>query len=733
MKMKSGQAEYPELWGGIECTYNRVSNHYHSQLAMNGHLNRPEDLDLIAALGIRTLRYPVLWEMVAPGGLCAPDWSWPDERLSRLQRLNITPIVGLLHHGSGPLYTSLVDPEFPFKLAQYARLVAQRYPWLKAFTPVNEPLTTARFSGLYGHWYPHGSDDRTFVQVLLQQCRGIVESMLAIRQVIPDAQLVATEDMGRTLATTLLQYQAEFDNNRRWLSLDLLFGRVNRDHPLRLWLSQNGVTEQDFAYFAQALAKPDLVGMNYYITSDRYLDERLDLFPTISHGGNHQHRYADVEAVRACPEGIWGHEEVLRSAWRRYGVEVAITEVHLGSTREQQLRWFHEAWQAAVRVRGEGVAVRAVTAWSLLGSFDWNTLFTSVKGAYEPGAYDVRGPLPRPTALAKTLHQVVLTGTFDHHSAGNPGWWRRPERFLPQCRLAMNGQDEVASDRPDHRVILIIGKTGTLGQAFARLCEQRGINCHLVSRSEIDIASAASVAGALVKYHPWAVVNAAGFVRIDEAEADFQTCFRENTVGPIVLAAQCAKYGIALLTFSSDMVFNGSKGSAYHESDPVSPVNVYGKSKAEAERQVLQLYPQALVVRTSAFFGPWDRYNFVTVTLARLARGEVVAAASDLVVSPTYVPDLVHTTLDLLLDGESGIWHVTNEGSVSWAEFAVSCARMSGVDEAGIISRPAQSFGFVAPRPPFSVLFSARGAVLPRLDDALQRYFMEASRFPDTE
>src|SRR5947209_5501206 len=104
-----------ELWGGIECTFNRVGDRYFDQLLFNGHQQRLEDLDRIAALGFRTLRYPVLWERVAPENPNTFDWTWPDERLSRLQQLGLDPIVGLLHHGSGPRYTALIDPEFPDK------------------------------------------------------------------------------------------------------------------------------------------------------------------------------------------------------------------------------------------------------------------------------------------------------------------------------------------------------------------------------------------------------------------------------------------------------------------------------------------------------------------------------------------------------------------------------------------------------------------------------------------
>src|SRR4051794_3544190 len=105
-----------ELWGGLECTVNRVGDAYVDQLERSGHARRLEDLDRIAALGVRALRYPVVWERTAPDGLASVDWSWPDARLARLRELGIRPIVGLLHHGSGPRDTSLVDPTFPEKL-----------------------------------------------------------------------------------------------------------------------------------------------------------------------------------------------------------------------------------------------------------------------------------------------------------------------------------------------------------------------------------------------------------------------------------------------------------------------------------------------------------------------------------------------------------------------------------------------------------------------------------------
>ena len=251
-----------ELWGGIECTVNRVFNEYLDQLEGTGHAHRIQDLDLFAGLGVRTLRYPVLWERVAPNQLEDADFSWPDERLTRLRELGIEPIVGLVHHGSGPRHTSLLDPEFPEKLAAYARLVAQRYPWVRRFTPINEPLTTARFSGLYGHWYPHHTNDQSFLRMLWNEVRGTVLAMRAIREVIPHAELVQTEDAGHTYSTEVLQYQADFENERRWLSFDMLLGRLNAQHPMWGWLTAHGLSPDDLDLLVAEPCAPAVVGIN---------------------------------------------------------------------------------------------------------------------------------------------------------------------------------------------------------------------------------------------------------------------------------------------------------------------------------------------------------------------------------------------------------------------------------------------------------------------------------------
>lgn len=723
----------PDFWGGIECTVNRVGDRYYDQIQRSGHTDRPGDLERFAGLGIHTIRYPILWERTAPQGLASADWSWPDQRLRQLQRLSIDPIVGLVHHGSGPRNTNLLDPSFPLLLAEYAEAVARRYPWIRQYTPVNEPLTTARFSGLYGHWYPHGRDPRSFARALLHQCRGVVLAMDRIREVNPDARLVQTEDLGKVFSTRLLAYQAKFENERRWLTFDLLCGRVGPDHSMWDYLRREAaVTDEELRFFADNPCPPDVLGINYYLTSERLLDERLVHYPPSTHGGNGRHTYADVEAVRLRPEGLAGPHALLTEVWERYGLPLAVTEVHNGCTREEQLRWLLEVWRAAVRLKTAGVDLRAVTSWALLGAFDWNSLVTRDDGHYEPGAFDLRSPEPRPTALAVLIQELAAGKRPSHPVLDMPGWWHRSKRLLYAHSLEGNGP---RPSRPPAaaRPLLIAGATGTLGRAFGVRCDLRGLAYRLLSRAEMDIADPYSVDTALALHGGWAVVNAAGYVRVDDAEREPARCRRENSEGAAVLAEVCRARGVGLVTFSSDLVFDGRQIEPYQETDVTAPLSVYGASKVEAERLVLAANPRALVVRTSAFFGPWDEHNFITVALRSIAAGQRFAAADDAIVSPTYLPDLVDACLDLLIDGEAGLWHLANRGAVAWSELARQAAELAGLDSSKVEGRPMASFGLAARRPRYSALSSSRATLLPPLDHALQRYINEAGFAPKAE
>ncbi len=264
-----------------------------------------------------------------------------------------------------------------------------------------------------------------------------------------------------------------------------------------------------------------------------------------------------------------------------------------------------------------------------------------------------------------------------------------------------------------------------MGRAFARVCNERYISYKLLDRQECDIYFKEQIQNAINTYKPWAVVNATGYVRVDDAEGDQNKCFQDNTVGAENLAICCQQSAVQLISFSSDLVFDGKKNKPYVETDPVHPINIYGKSKAESERLILNAYPESLLIRTSAFFGPWDEYNFVHHIRKALLQDEPIKVAKDIFISPTYVPDLVHNTLDLLIDKVKGIWHLSNQGIISWSDLAIEIANRFDLDKKLIVAVSAAEMNYAAPRPLNSSLSSERGILLPSLDCALARYLQE--------
>ena len=692
-----------ELWAGAECTVNRVGTRWFDQEARTGHDTRIDDIDRIAAIGVKRARVGVLWERIAPRGLATADWRSSDRRMARLRAHGIAPIVGLVHHGGGPAGTDLCHPTFPRRLAEFAAAVARRYPWVEAWTPINEPLTTARFSALYGHWYPHLLDIGACLRALVHEVQATVAAMAEIRAVIPGAALIQTEDLGRIHSTPELAYQAEYENHRRWLAFDLLAGRVDAEHPLRAHLEEPGI---DALALDRLVAQPcpaDIIGINYYVTSDRFLDHRTRRYPLQLVGGNGRVAYADVEAVRVAGVGIAGHGAIIEESWRRYGRPVAITEVHLACTREQQLRWLAEAWQAANAARCTGVDVRAVTAWSLFGAYDWHCLVTRDEGAYESGVFDVRAPTPRPTALFALARSLAHGQPLEHPILDSPGWWRSGAARL----YAHAPESEPLPRAPPPRPLLVIGR-GLLANGIVRRCAARGIHCVRTSPAQLDARS-------LFEAHdPWAVVA------VHDPEGPSAAELAELAA----LARHCRGLGIRFAAFSDHRVFSGVGQRPWVESDAAVPRCREGRLRLQLERELVACAPDALVVRVGTLLDPETACEPLSLALRALSGYGRVSARDDEVVSISYLPHVVDAMLDLLIDGERGCWHGTNPGAATVF---------------GIVARAAERLGVATTRlcrlhhtrartaPAMQALASERAWPMPGIDTVLDQYVASLS------
>jgi dTDP-4-dehydrorhamnose reductase len=721
-----------ELWGGHECSLIRTHDSYTDQTVLQGHEHRLGDLHLFAELGLKVLRYPVLWERVSPGDPDERDWRWSDERLRELKRIGIRPLVGLTHHGSGPRHTNLLDEGFAPGLAAHARAVAERYPWVEEWNPVNEPLTTARFSALYGVWYPHHRrDEAGFWLALINQVNAVRLSMKEVRAVNPAARLIQTDDLGFTHATPQMAEQAEFENHRRWASWDLLFGRVVPGHPLWARIAGHG-HHRRLAEIADDPCPPDMIGANYYVAGERLIDHRPENYPGMV-GMDGPGDYANADAARSVERPLLGIEALLDQLWERYRCPIGITETHNVGTRDEQMRWFLEIWRSAETLRGRGVRVEAIAAWSLLGAFDWKTLGVEKKDRYECGIFDLVSGEPRPTALVAMLRALAAGEPPPRNVAlASPGWWRREVRFKHDTEgrdlKAVGTLVELPGHIPqspaptiDSAPILITGATGLLGREFARACERRALPHVLTDRAALNLEDRVSIDEAIRKHRPASVINAAGWSSIDGAEAHPDRCFAANALGPENLGRACRMAEIPLVHISSDMVFGGDKGAPYLEWDETCPVNTYGRSKAEGERRVLSTGADVLLVRSATFFSPHNANNFAISLLRELQNGKSPSAVADRFMSPTYLPDLVDAVLDLLIDGEVGIWHLANSDRTSWAELSRLLAETAGYDPDAIVEVTAET-RWTARRPVDVTLGSVRGCQLSEVEPAVQRF-----------
>ena len=409
-----------ELWGGVESTVNRVKNKRYNQIEKSGHYDRFDDLDLIASLGIKKIRYPVIWE------LFENDLTWPTQRLSRLRELGIEPIVTLLHHGNGPNHTNLLDPYFPLRLAQFAKKVAKEFPWIKYYTIINEPLTTARFCGMYGIWYPHKTDTSSFGTCFINQILGIEWSMYEILKINPDAILIQTEDVAKVFSTPKVDYQADHENERKWLTFDLLSNNYNPSKEMENYLAGAGFDERNLRLLGKFPVENMILGIDSYINSYRLLDEDLSRYPEHMHVGNGRDAYVDVEAISVFKDALPSVLDTIEECWNRYHLPIALTEAHVHADERGRVNWFINYWNAALEAQQKGIDIRAVTAWALFGLYGWDTLCTGNSKTYEPGVFNVVKGKPKETLLCDVLRRVSKGESLVE---GPEGWWKESIRL----------------------------------------------------------------------------------------------------------------------------------------------------------------------------------------------------------------------------------------------------------------------------------------------------------------
>lgn len=232
--------------------------------------------------------------------------------------------------------------------------------------------------------------------------------------------------------------------------------------------------------------------------------------------------------------------------------------------------------------------------------------------------------------------------------------------------------------------VLVTGAQGQLARSLSEAARRRGDAIGAVGRPDFDLADPASIERAIARAAPDIVVSAGAYTAVDKAESEAAVAHAVNGAGPGAVASACAKAGIPVIHISTDYVFDGRKAEPYLESDPTGPLNVYGRSKLEGERQVAANCTRHIIVRTSWVYSPFG-HNFVK-TMLRLAQTRPeIGVVDDQVGNPTYAPHLAQAVLaiaDRVVAGPerdrlAGIYNATGHGAATWFGFAEEVFRCS--------------------------------------------------------
>lgn len=361
-----------------------------------------KDFDLVAEAGIRTLRWGIPWYRVQP----EPnrwDWGWTDEALDYLVNVKgITPILDLMHYGTpGWLDNSFINASYPQRVAEYAAAVARRYRNLVRFyTPLNEPVINADYSGRKGVWPPYLKGMDGMVKVLVSIARGIVLTTRALRSEQPDGLTVQVEALWKNQTDRPeWQEQVALNNLRPYLSFDLTTGRVTPEHPLAPLLFEMGVNDRELAWFAENGVRQDILGANFY---------------PWSYGEVHRDARGQL---RRAPGRTDGHAlaEILTDAYQRYHMPVMVTETSAKGEVDLRACWMDETIEAVFSLRQAGVPVVGYTWFPFFSMIDW---------LYRTG----RGPLEK---------YLIHLGLCEIRVSPEGGWERHTTPLVEQYRRHM--------------------------------------------------------------------------------------------------------------------------------------------------------------------------------------------------------------------------------------------------------------------------------------------------------
>lgn len=276
--------------------------------------------------------------------------------------------------------------------------------------------------------------------------------------------------------------------------------------------------------------------------------------------------------------------------------------------------------------------------------------------------------------------------------------------------------------------VLVTGYAGQLGYEVVRLLESRGVPCKGVDMADFNLTDAAAVLDYVQQYRPDVIVHCAAYTNVDKAETEPEICAAVNGMGTLYMVRAALSVGAKMVYISTDYVFSGTGNQPFEVDDPYGPKNVYGVSKVQGEDAVRSLMTRYYILRTSWVFGKNGK-NFVRTMLRLGAEKKELRVVSDQIGSPTYAKDLARVICDMIATDKYGIYHVRNEGFISWADFAKMIMEKAGLS-CRIIPVPSSEYASLARRPLNSRMSGKKLQIagfgpMPSVSDALDRYLAE--------
>lgn len=268
--------------------------------------------------------------------------------------------------------------------------------------------------------------------------------------------------------------------------------------------------------------------------------------------------------------------------------------------------------------------------------------------------------------------------------------------------------------------ILILGAEGMLGYDLVDIF-RKNYQVYAWGRGDLDITSKEIVQEKIFRLKPEIVINAAAFTDVDGCETKKEICHKINGQALEYLSLVCNRINALFIHYSTDYVFRGDKKEGYKEDDKPDPINEYGKSKLEGEKNILNQSNKFYIIRTSWLYGKNGR-NFVNTMLNLAKENDKIEVINDQFGKPTYTKDLAFRTKEIIEEKRDfGIYHITNEGITSWYKFARKIFELAGID---IEVKPVSTEQFPRPakRPQYSALINTKLPKMRRWEEALEEY-----------